>query len=97
MAWPPGEPVDQFRNLQLGADVDAARGLVEQQHLGRSQQDLAEHDFLLVAARQRATGLLEVLCLDAQFVHGAADAQHLASRSTSGPRRSARSDDSEKR
>ena len=41
-------PVD----LGLGADVDAARRLVEDQHLRLHREPLAEHDLLLVAARQ---------------------------------------------
>ena len=55
----PGQPVDQLVHLELGADVDAARRLVEQQHRGCRQQHLAEHDLLLVAAGQRADRLLE--------------------------------------
>ena len=41
-------PVD----LGLGADVDAARRLVEDQHPRAHGQPLAEHDLLLVAARE---------------------------------------------
>ena len=41
-------PVD----LGLGADVDAARRLVEDQHARVHGQPLAEHDLLLVAARE---------------------------------------------
>ena len=44
------QPVD----LGLGADVDAARRLVEDHHLRLHRQPLGEHDLLLVAARQRA-------------------------------------------
>ena len=40
----------QREDLGLGADVDAARRLVEQQHPRLGQQRLAEHDLLLVAA-----------------------------------------------
>src|SRR5690606_25703190 len=45
--------VDQLVDLDLRADVDAARRLVEDQHLGVRQQPLADDDLLLVAAGQR--------------------------------------------
>src|SRR5450759_5645003 len=41
------DPVD----LDLGADVDPARGLVQDQDPGPGGQPLGQHDFLLVAAR----------------------------------------------
>ena len=41
-------------DLVLGADVDAARRLVEDQHLGVGEQPLGQHHLLLVAARQVA-------------------------------------------
>ena len=37
-------------DLGLGADVDAAGRLVEDEHPGAHRQPLAEHDLLLVAA-----------------------------------------------
>ena len=43
-------PVD----LRLGADVDAAGRLVEDQHLGLDLQPARQQHLLLVAARQRA-------------------------------------------
>ena len=49
------DPVD----LDLGADVDAARRLVEDQHPRLRRQPLGEHDLLLVAARQRADQLVD--------------------------------------
>ena len=45
---------DQPVDLLLGADVDAAGRLVEQQHARARRQPLADHDLLLVAARERA-------------------------------------------
>ena len=45
----PQQPVD----FRLGADVDAARRLVDDQHLRREREPLGEHDLLLVAAAQR--------------------------------------------
>ena len=44
--------VDDGVDLVLGADVDAARRLVEDQQLGLGEQPLAQHHLLLVAARQ---------------------------------------------
>ena len=46
------QPGDEGVDLVLGADVDAARRLVEDQQLGLGEQPLAEHHLLLVAARQ---------------------------------------------
>ena len=43
-------------DLALGADVDAARRLVEQQQPRLAEHFLGEHDLLLVAAGQRADG-----------------------------------------
>ncbi|MCA8966166.1 MAG: hypothetical protein KDC48_14880, partial [Planctomycetes bacterium] len=48
-----GQRVEARVDLAARADVDAARRLVEQQHARRGRQPLAEHDLLLVAARQR--------------------------------------------
>ena len=62
------QPVDELVDLELRADVDAARRLVEQQDLRLRQQRLAEHDLLLVAAGKRADRLLEARRLDAQFL-----------------------------
>ena len=41
------------KDLRLRADVDAARGLVEQDQVGFGQQALADHDLLLVPPTQR--------------------------------------------
>ena len=49
-----GQAPDQLVDLAAGADVDAAGGLVEQQHPAVAQQPPGEHDLLLVAARERA-------------------------------------------
>ena len=45
-----GELVDERVDLRLGADVDAARGLVEDQHPAARRQPLRQHQLLLVAA-----------------------------------------------
>ena len=49
-----GELAHARVNLALGADVDAARRLVEQQQARLAEHFLGEHDLLLIAARQRA-------------------------------------------
>ena len=49
-----GRGAEQLVDLRLGADVDAAGRLVEQQQLRLGEQPPAEHDLLLVAARERA-------------------------------------------
>src|SRR5215471_1654337 len=46
------ELVDKRVDLRLGADIDAARRLVEDQDVAARRQPLGEHDLLLVAARQ---------------------------------------------
>src|SRR6185437_14223107 len=46
--------VEQLVNLVLGADVDAARGFVEDQHLAVAQQPFGDDDLLLVAAGEKA-------------------------------------------
>ena len=52
------ELADQVVDAGLGADVDAARRLVEDQDLRLRLQPLGEHDLLLVAAREEAHLLL---------------------------------------
>ena len=46
------EPVD----LRLGSNVDATCRLVEHEHAWSAREPLAEHDLLLVPARQRRDG-----------------------------------------
>ena len=48
-----GELVDEGVDLGLGADVDAARRLVEDQDRAARRQPLRQHDLLLVAAGER--------------------------------------------
>jgi hypothetical protein len=52
-----GQPGDRRVELLLGADVDAARRVVEQHHLAAALHPPAEDDLLLVAARERADPL----------------------------------------
>ena len=47
-----GEVADQGVALRAGADVDASRGLVQEQHAAVAQQPAGEHDLLLVATGQ---------------------------------------------
>ena len=62
-----GQAAHQPVDLRLGADVDTARRLVEDHHLGRHGEPLAEHDLLLVAARQRAGPRRQPGRLDAEI------------------------------
>ena len=52
------EPVDERVDLGAAADVDAARRLVEQEHVDVVVEQPRERDLLLVAARERADGLI---------------------------------------
>ena len=58
---------DRGLDLGLGADVDAAGRLVEDEHVGLGRQPAAEQHLLLVAARQVAHPGLRVRRPDAQF------------------------------
>ena len=55
----PGELGEQPVHLGLGADVDAAGGLVDDQQLGIGGQPLGDDDLLLVAAAHRGRGHVE--------------------------------------
>src|SRR4051794_6375595 len=63
-----GEVEQQVIEVALGADVDPARRVVEQQHLGVGGQPASHDDLLLVAARQRRDCVLGVAELDLQPV-----------------------------
>lgn len=65
----PGEFVDEALDLGLGADVDAAGGFVEQQHLGLQAEPAGEEYLLLVAAGEFADLLLGARRLDPQPSH----------------------------
>ena len=62
-----GQPVHQVVDLDLGADVDAARGLVEDEDARVAGQPLAEHHLLLIAAAQQPH-LLRRRGLDAEIL-----------------------------
>ena len=61
---------DEAIDLRLGAHVDAAGRLVEQQHARRRRQPLADHNLLLVAAGQSPGGLLRTRGADRQRLDG---------------------------
>ena len=65
-----GEFADQAVDFAARPDVDPARRLVEDQHLGASQQPAADHHLLLVAAAQPADRRLDVGHLDGEVAHG---------------------------
>ncbi len=59
---PLGRQLDeQLVDLVLGADVDAPRGLVGDEHPRLAQQRPREHQLLLVAARQAVAGASRAL------------------------------------
>ena len=61
MAAPcPGQFAHQLEHLGLGADIDAARRLVEQENARLPKQPLRDHHFLLIAAAQRSRKLCAV-------------------------------------
>ena len=49
---------EQMVNLDLGADVDAARRLVDDQHLRPQRQPARQHHLLLIAAGEVGDELL---------------------------------------
>ena len=55
-----GQVEDEALDLRLGADVDAARRLVEDQHLRVRRQPASQDDLLLVAAAQVPDELIRV-------------------------------------
>ena len=61
-----GQFVDELMHLDLRADIDAARRLVEDQHLGVRLQPLADDDLLLIATRERRGWRVDRWGADAQ-------------------------------
>ena len=51
------ELVDQLIDFLFCADIDAARGLIEQEQFGHEAEPFAEDDFLLISAGKVADGL----------------------------------------
>ena len=91
-----GQLAHQPVHLGLGADVDAAGRLVDDQQLRLGGEPLREHDLLLVAARQEPDGVLEPVELQLQarrplarqrVLGGAADQAAARQRAGAGHRR----------
>ena len=59
-----GQLVEQPVHLRLRADVDAARGLVDEQQRRTAAEPLGEHDLLLVPARERGRRVRELPVLE---------------------------------
>ncbi len=68
-----GELADERLNLGLGADVDAARRLVEDQQLRIGAEPSREQDLLLIAAGKLANLLFGARSLDGETLHEAID------------------------
>src|SRR6185436_16605491 len=64
-----GELAQQDVDLLLGAHVDAARRLVEDEHVAVLREPLGDDDLLLVAAREVAHELRGRWGLDAELPH----------------------------
>ena len=73
-----GELADQRLNLGLGADVDAARRLVEDQQLRVGAEPARQQHLLLVAAGELADLLLGARRLDGEALHESVDDLALA-------------------
>ena len=69
---------EQPEHLGLGADVDAAARLVEQDDRGVGRQHLADDDLLLVAAGERADHRAAAVGLDVDVADRAVDQRLLA-------------------
>src|SRR6056297_6026 len=67
-----GELMDEEVDLALRADVDAARGLVQDQDPGIAQQDLGDDQLLLVAAGQLAGEGVQAADADVVAIDGLA-------------------------
>ena len=68
-----GKLADERLNLGLGADVDAARGLVEDQELRIGAEPSRQQHLLLIAAGELANLLLGARRLDREALHEAVD------------------------
>ena len=59
---------NEMVNFLLGADVNAARRFIENQHVHIAREPLCQNNFLLIAARQAVGRKTHVVCLDAKFL-----------------------------
>ena len=82
-----GELEDQPVDLLLGADVDAARRLVEQQDARLGRQPFADHDLLLVAAGERGGCLIDAGAADREPLDHVGGERALRGRSARRPNR----------
>ena len=64
-----GEFVDQLVDLGFGSDVDAAGGLVEEEHVDVMEEQSCDGDFLLITAGEIADGLFGRSAADAEFLN----------------------------
>ena len=67
-------------DLLFGADVDAARRVIEQNQTGVGQQPLGDHNFLLVAAGQRTNRNMCTAGADRKRPEGVFDRAHFGPR-----------------
>ena len=63
------ESPDHGEHLRLRADVDPARELVHQEHVGPPVEPLADDELLLVAAGEGARGLAESVHVEGERAH----------------------------
>ena len=63
-----GQLVEQVVDLLLGAHVDAARGLIEDEDVHLGGQPLGDDDLLLVATREVARLLADARRLDVELL-----------------------------
>ena len=59
-----GELTQDAVDLGFGADVDATRRLIQEDHLRLDRQQLREGDLLLVTSRQRRHAVVDVAALE---------------------------------
>src|SRR5437016_11365808 len=62
------QPPEELIDLETGADVDPARWLVEDEHLGAAEEPLGEHYLLLIASGEVGDELVDRRRLDVQVV-----------------------------
>ena len=75
-----GKPIDDLVDFNFRADIDAARGLVEEDDLRLGHERFAEHDFLLIAAGEFAGDGFEAGRFDAERAEGVIVLLELAAR-----------------